>query len=217
MFNILFALVPVGIILVTSEYLWRKKVLKGERARKFIHILAGIWMAFWPFYIPFDGIFILGCVALTFLIYSRHSHIFKAIYTVKRRTYGEIFYALAIIICSFYGQEPWVFTVSILLLALADGAAAVVGRHWGFNNQYKVFGANCLQKSVAGTLAFLFFAYLSIIIGWLIGGNIVMSEHLVIAFIILPIITTILENVSPFGLDNLITPLMATVIFNSLL
>ena len=217
MFNILFALVPVGIILLVSEYFWRKKFLKVERARKFIHILAGIWIAFWPFYIPFDGIFILGCVALTFLLYSRHTHTFKAIYAVRRRTYGEIFYAIAIIICSFYGQEPWVFTVSILLLALADGGAAVVGKYWGSNNQYRVFGNKNLNKSVAGTFAFLVFAYISVGIGWLLGGNIVMSDHLFIAFFIIPVVSTILENISPYGLDDLTTPLFATILLNSLL
>jgi dolichol kinase len=217
MFKILFALVPVGIILLLSEYLWRKKILKGERARKFTHILAGIWMAFWPFYIPFDGIFILGCIALTFLLYSRHIHVFKSIYTVKRRTYGEIFYALAIVFCSYFGQEPWIFTVSILLLALADGGAAVVGKNWGANNQYLIFGNKNLTKSVAGTLGFLVFAYVSVVIGWLIGGNEIMSNHIFTAFFILPISTTLLENISPFGLDNLITPALATILLNSLI
>lgn len=212
-----FALAPIVIILLTSEYLWRKKIVKGERARKYIHILAGIWMAFWPFYIPFDGIFILGCMALVFLLYSRFAHVFGAIYAVKRRTYGEIFYAVAIIICSYYGQEPWIFTTSILLLALADGGAAVVGRLWGINNQYFVFGRNSLRKSVIGTLAFIVFAYVSIFVGWLVGGNYVLNEYLFVALVVLPMGVTILENVSPYGIDNLVTPVLATLLLNSLI
>jgi phytol kinase len=216
-FKLSFALLPIVFILLTSEYLWRKKIVKGERARKYIHILAGIWMAFWPFYIPFDGIFVLGCMALVFLIYSRYAHVFGAIYAVKRRTYGEIFYAITIIICSYYGQEPWIFTTSILLLALADGGAAVVGRLWGLDNQYYVFGRKSLRKSVAGTFAFIFFTYVSIIVGWLVGGNFVLNDHLFMAFVVLPVVATILENISPFGLDNLLTPVLATLLLNSLL
>jgi dolichol kinase len=217
MLKIAVALIPVALILLFSEFLWRKKIVKGERARKFIHILAGIWMAFWPFYIPFDGIFILGCMALVFLIYSRFAHVFGAIYAVKRRTYGEIFYAITIIICSYFGQEAWVFTTSILLLALADGGAAVVGRLWGIGNQYLVFGRVSLKKSVAGTLAFIVLAYISILIGWLVGGSFVLNENLLIAFVVLPVSVTILENISPYGIDNLVTPVLATILLNSLL
>jgi phytol kinase len=217
MLNILFATIPIGLVLLVSEYLWRKKIIKGERARKFIHILAGIWMAFWPFYLPFDGIFILGCVALTFLVYARNTHLFGAIYAVKRRTYGEIFYALTIIICSYYGEEPWIFTVSILLLALADGGAAVVGRIYGKNNEYRVFGKNNLKKSIAGTFAFIILAYISIIIGTVVGGNEVIFSNITIALIFLPVVATILENISPYGSDNLFTPVFATLLLNSLL
>lgn len=216
MIKLLVALVPVGIILLLSEYLWRKQIIKGERARKFIHILAGIWIAFWPFYLPFDGIFILGCVSLTLLLYSRSNHLFQAIYAVKRRTYGEIFYALTIIICSYFGTEPWIFTIALLLLALADGGAAVVGRFAGIRNQYLLFGNKNLRKSIAGTFAFLIFAYISVGIGWLIGGGDVMKENLVIGFLVLPLGATLLENISPYGLDNLFTPLFATILLNSL-
>jgi len=217
MFKLFLATVPIGIILLMSEYMWRKEIIKGERARKFIHILAGIWVAFWPFYLPFDGIFILGCMALVFLVYSRYSHVFGAIYAVKRRTYGEIFYALAIIITSYYGQEAWIFTVSILLMALADGGAAVIGRQWGSSNQYYVFGKKILTKSVAGTATYLLLAYIAIVIGWLVGGSMVMENNLVLVFLVLPLTSTALENVSPYGLDNLLTPVFATIILNSLL
>jgi dolichol kinase len=174
-------------------------------------------MAFWPFYIPFDGIFVLGIMALVFLIYSRFEHVFGAIYAVKRRTYGEIFYAIAIIFCSYFGQEPWIFTVSILLLALADGGAAVAGRLWGEKNQYFVFNKKSLRKSIAGTITYIMLAYVSIVAGWLVGGDVVLSNYLFVAFVVLPFSTTLLENISPFGLDNLLTPLFATVLLNSLI
>jgi len=214
---ILFALVPVAFILLSSEVLWRKKIVKGERARKFIHILAGVWMAFWPFYLPFDGIFVLGSAALTLLLYSRRNHLFEAIYAVKRRTYGEIFFALTIIVCAYFGTEPWIFTVSLLILSLADGGAAVVGRYAGITNQYLIFGNKNLRKSIAGTVAFLLLAYVSVGVGWFLGGAEVMQANIIITWLILPIGATVLENISPFGLDNLITPVFATILLSSLL
>lgn len=216
MINLAIAIIPVGVILLLSEYLWRKRVVKGERARKFIHILAGVWMAFWPFYLPFDGIFVLGCVAFTMLVYSRVTRLFHAIYAVKRRTYGDILFALAIVACAYWAQADWIFTVSILLLALADGGAAVVGRFWGLSNQYYVFGSKSLRKSVAGTIAFILLAYVSLVIGWLMGGAIVMQESLFVSLLVLPLLATFMENTMPYGLDNIATPLTATVLLNTL-
>jgi len=214
--KIISATLPVGIVLFSSEYMWRKKLLKGERARKYIHILAGIWMAFWPFYIPFDGIFMLGAMAFTLLLYSRLTNLLHAIYAVKRKTYGELFFALAIIVSAYLAREPWVFTVSILFLALADGGAAVVGRFWGLKNQYLVFGNKNLTKSVTGTAAFVGLAYVSVGIGLVLGGSDVFSGN-VAYFVLLPLVMAAIENVSPYGLDNFATPLLATIVFNSLL
>ena len=142
--NLAIALGPVGVVLIASEYLWRHKYLKGERARKFIHILAGAWVAFWPYYLPFDGIFILGCMMLALVIYSRFTNLFHAIYSVKRKTYGDIFYAIAIMACALWASSDWAFTIAILVLAVADGAAAVSGRLWA-KKTYLVFGQSFLK------------------------------------------------------------------------
>jgi len=213
--QLLLATVPIAVVLTASEYLWRKQYIAGERGRKFIHILSGVWMAFWPFYIPFDGIFMLGCAALTLLLYSRFTNLFHAIYAVKRKTYGELFFALAIIMCAYFGREAWIFTTSILLLALADGGAAVIGRFWGITNQYLVFGSKNLLKSRAGTLAYCILAYLSVGVGLLLGGSHVLLGNYPV-FLGLPALMTVVENMSPYGLDNIVTPLIATLVLNTL-
>lgn len=215
--NLILALAPVGAVLVLSEVLWRKKIIKGESARKFIHILAGCWMAFWPVYLPFDGIFVLGCIALTLLIYSRVTRLFHAIYAVKRKTYGDLLFAVAIVVCAYFANADWIFTVSILFLSLADGGAALFGRTWGVKNQYFVFGKKALRKSIIGTIGFIALAYLSIAIGWLMGGEEVMRQHPLLTFVTLPILATLFENSMPYGFDNLVTPITATYILNSLL
>ncbi len=216
MLKLIIALAPVGIILFLSEVLWRKKIIKGEIARKFIHILAGVWIAFWPHYLPFDGIFVLGCVALTLIIYSRFTTLLHAIYAVKRKTYGDIFYALAIISTSLLAGEPWVFTVAILYLSVADGAAALFGSAWGKTNAYKVFNYNNLQKSAIGTLAFFLLAVACSYMGWLSGGSEVIRNNALLVFVILPLVATLIENFSPYGVDNIITPLVVVFLLNRL-
>ncbi len=217
MLKLVLALAPVGIILLLSEFLWRKKIVKGERARKFIHILAGVHMAFWPQYLSFKEIAVLGSMAFVVLFYSRITKLFHAIYAVKRRTYGDLLYAVSIVSCALVAKEPWIFTVAILLVAVADGGAAVVGRFWGIKNQYFVFGLPSLRKSAAGTVAFLMFAYISIAIGWFLGGGEVIRENPAIVLLVLPFGAAAIENTTPFGLDNLFTPLFATLLLNTLL
>ena len=174
-------------------------------------------MAFWPFYISFKAIIIFGALATVILIYSRLTRLFHAIYAVKRRTYGDILFAATIVLCALLGQEPWVFTVSILFMALADGGAAVVGRYWGITNQYFVFGKRNLRKSVSGTIAYIVLAYVSIGIGYVLGGSTVVQDNIFLTLIFLPLSATLLENVAPYGIDNLAMPLFATLLLNSLL
>ncbi len=213
-FRILLAVVPVGIVLLCSEYVWRREILKGERARKFIHILAGVWMAFWPYYVGFDGIVMLGTFAFTLLVYSRMTSLFHAIYAVKRRTYGELFFAVAVVVCAYVSKEPWVFMTSMLLLAVADGGAAVVGRVWGVSNQYKVFGTKQLIKSRAGTAAYVILAFASMVAGYMLGGQDALAGNWAL-FAGVPVGMAVIENISPYGLDNLTIPILATVVFNT--
>jgi dolichol kinase len=213
---ILFAIVPVGFTLITSEYLWRKKIIKGERARKFIHVLAGTWMAFWPHYLTFRMIAALGAVIIAVLIYSRITRLFHAIYAVKRRTYGDILYGVAIVLCALIALEPWIFTTAILYVAVADGGAAVAGRFYGIKNTYYVFGLKNLRKSIAGTGAFIVLAYASLLVGYFVGGKDALDSSFVLAFTLLPLGAAILENTTPYGLDNMITPLFVTLLLNTL-
>jgi len=217
MFNLLLALVPVGVILILSEILWYKKIIKNEVSRKFIHVLAGVWIAFWPYYLPFGGIFILSWMALALLVYSRFAKLLHAMYSIQRKTYGGIFYALAIILVAYFGRQAWIFTISILLVALADSVAALVGTRYGKTNSYKVFSLSYLKKSLYGTTAFILMTYVVIIIGVLAGGSDIIFANKMVVFLLLPVGATLLENTMPFGLDNLIIPLYATLLLNILI
>lgn len=217
MFNLVLALAPVAIITISSELLWRAKVLRGEKARKFIHILSGIWIAFWPYYLPFDGVFILGCLALTVILYSKATRLFHAIYAVKRRTYGDVLFPIAIIFCAYLGVAEWVFTLSILLMAFSDGVAALVGSYLSKNNvYYKVFGLKSLRKSTAGTTAYIIASYVCIGVVFFTGGSEAIRDNMITVLLVLPMASAALENTMPYGLDNIAVPLFCTVLLNSL-
>jgi phytol kinase len=208
---------PVAAVLFASEYLWTKNVLKGEKARKFIHVLAGLWIGFWPLILPFDGIFIISIVMFVMVLYSRMTRLFHAIYSVKRTSYGDIFYALGIMISAYLGREPWIFLIAIFLVALADGGAAIIGRYFGSENRYRVFKITSLQKSVAGTAAFIVLAQSSVLLAWFLGGQEVIRANTLLVFLAMPVVAAALENVTPYGTDNVVLPVFATLLLNSLL
>jgi phytol kinase len=217
MLKYFYALFPVLIVLFISEFLWRKKLLRGEFARKFVHILSGIHIAFWPFYIAFNSIVLIGVVTFVAMLYSKYTKLFHAIYDVSRITVGELLYPLSISLVAFLARQSWVFTVSLLFMVLADGMAAVVGRIMGKNNSYKVFGSKHLQKSVIGTFSYLMFAVYAMLLGMFIGGEYVINQNIILCVVVMPLAGALLENISPFGLDNITTPLLVTLVMNSLL
>jgi hypothetical protein len=109
-----FACVVVAAILGSSEYLWRKKIIKGEYARKFIHILAGCFVAFMPFWIGYGWIIIFALGAIILSVTNHYHRFFKAGLSVKRRSYGDLLLAMGIMVCASMQPNHWIFMAAIL-------------------------------------------------------------------------------------------------------
>ncbi len=210
----LFAISVVGILLVLSEYLWRKKIIGGEYGRKLVHMFMGLFIAAWPYFLDLQAIQIISCAAILTLIISRKFKIFHAIYDIPRRTYGELFYPLSILIIASFSKANWIFTVAVLFVALADGMAAFVGKKWGTRKFTYTVGK--AKKTAIGTLTYIFFAYVSLGIGMLIGGKETLLASPFVVFVWLPIFSAFLEAVSPYGTDNITAPLLVLALLNLL-
>ena len=194
-------------ILLYAEWLSRAKHIHTELTRKFVHIVIGTMVAFWPFVLSWGKIQLLSAAFLVVILISTRYNIFRSIHAVKREAWGEILFALAIGILAFICTSKWIFAASMLSLSLADGLAAVTGTIFGDANRYKVFGR---QKSIVGTTTFLILMF--IIIGFysLLSGG-----HSSIAmFLLLPIMATATENLAG-GFDNLAIPLLVAVVLSS--
>lgn len=211
MLSALLMLIPIGVIAMSSEYLWRKKRLRGEGGRKFVHILAGIWVSFWPYFISFRTIQFLSAFLLVLLIASKYLHIFHAVHDVKRRTLGELFYPLAILFCALLTPPDWVFTLAMLFLALSDGMAAVVGTRFKKKAQnYLILGQ---KKSMLGTMTYFAAALLaSFAVFKLLSPdpNFYFADYAPVLFMI-AVASTALENLLPFGTDNLVIPVLVVL------
>ncbi len=210
MADVILGISPVFLLLVMSEYLWRTKRLRGERARKLVHVAAGTFIAFWPWFMSFRTIQILSMGMIAVILLSRVLNIFQGIHGVRRRTVGDILFPVTVALIASIAASEWIFAVAMLHLGLADGMAAVVGDRWGKNNRYKIFGE---IKSVAGSLTFLSFSVL-IMVGFVVFGPAVFREFYWQLLILLPLIATCVENLSIRGTDNIFVPLFVAMILN---
>ncbi len=207
MFNALIAAFFVGVILFVSEYLWHKTHLKGEFARKFVHIVAGSYIAFFPLWLSYGWIMVLAIGFMIANLVNRYSTVFHAIHAIKRKTWGDILFGLGIFLCAALRPEAWLFTTAILHVSLADGLAAVVGARFG-KRRYKIFDH---VKTPIGSLAF-FLTSMAIILCIGVAAGELSHFSLPALLIFLPITATLLENVSGFGTDNITLPIAVLLI-----
>jgi len=215
MLTFLIAVTGIGFLLILSEFLWRKNIIRGEYGRKLVHMLAGVFIASWPYFMDFKTIQIIALLATLTLIVSRKFKVFHAIHDVKRRTYGELLYPISILLLATLASADWIFLVAVLFIALADGMAAIVGRKWGTKKfSYTIGNTN---KTLIGSAAYIFFAYVVLAIGIFTGGRESLLESPKVILVGLPIVCSFLEAVSPYGTDNITAPAIVVLVLNTLL
>src|SRR3990167_2862129 len=212
MSGILICIGGVLIIIALSELVWRYRLLKGELQRKFVHITGGTFAAFWPWLVSWRTIQLLGLVLLAGVLANRYRKFSPFADGARSESYGDIFSPIAITLCAVITEEPVIYAIAILHLALADGLAAVIGVHYGKRWEYKVFLRQ--TKTVIGSMTF-----------WLVslailGGGIPFADDLipyqtyVMLLLFLPPILTAVESASPLGSDNITVPIAAVVALN---
>ncbi len=207
MLNILISLTAILIILIISELMWRQHKLSDELTRKTVHVSVAVFVAFWPYYMSYHQIQLVAVAFLIGIIVSRYLHIFRGILHVKRKTYGDLFFPLSILILALLEPSKLVFTIALLHIGLSDGIAALVGKRLGKKNQYKIFGQT---KSVAGTITFIVISLGILVTAKLLNPNDTIGLSW-LNVIILPPILAFVENVSAYGADDLTIPLVLLV------
>jgi len=196
------------LILVFAEYLSRYKGVHSELTRKIVHVLVGMFVAFWPFFLSWRQIQVLSLMFLVVVIVSIRLNLFGSIHAVSRNSWGEVLFAVIIGILAFISTDPWVFAAAMLHLSLADGLAAVVGLAYGDHNSYRILGRT---KSLAGSLAFFFTS--ATIMFWYVSFS--GAEASAVVLLWLPVVATIAENLSGEGTDNLVIPLLVALVLTS--
>lgn len=207
--NILIALLVTLVMVCASEYIWRRKNIHVEIARKFVHVSVGTFVAFWPFFLSWNQIRLLSVAFVVVIAVSSYFNIFSAIHAVERPTWGEILFAVTVGVVTFVTHDPYIYAVAIMQMSLADGMAAIVGTLYGKTNSYIVFGQ---RKSRIGSLAFLSVSL--VVLAWY---ALAVGSQINVAVIAgLALAATIIENIAVRGFDNLLVPILVAGVLGAM-
>jgi phytol kinase len=194
-----------GMIFVVLEVIAAKLRPPAELARKLGHILAGVAAALLPFVLDYKEIALLGALFVPAVLVSMKLNLFNAVHGVKRKTYGEIYFPLAICLSALLFPDQLLYTYAVLTLGVSDALASLVGTTYG-RRKYKVHDG---YKTIEGSATFF---VSTLLIGvWLMLAFVSDADiaSIVIWSTILAGILTYVEARGHKGIDNLFVPMAA--------
>lgn len=201
----LLAAVIISAILIFSEVAWKKFNLRGELARKFVHITCGVFIAFLPFWVSYNWIMVLAVGFVIANIANRYIDFFHAIHSVRRKSWGDVLFGVGVFAVAWFEPSPWLFAVAILQVSLADGLAAVAGVTYG--KQHGLYYLFTQPKTIIGSGVFLAVSATILAVGFVASNYVADPVQMWPLIVMLPLLLVCVENLAVFGLDNLALPL----------
>ena len=192
----------MGLVLLFAVVARRRWPGQKELSRKLVHIGTGpVLPLAWWLQIPATlAVPIATAITVVALINHRWRWL-PAVEDVDRDSYGTVAYGLAIttLLLLFWPHQPQAACAGVLVMAAGDGLAGLIGRathtpHW------QIWGQT---KSIAGTLTMAAVS-LSVlaVLAWVAPESPGLAGLLAIS-----LLATGLEQLSPWGIDNLTVPL----------
>ncbi|AAB89938.1 MULTISPECIES: diacylglycerol/polyprenol kinase family protein [Archaeoglobus] len=194
----------VAALLLISE-----KTLKNEVvSRKFLHIMVGNIAFILPF---FESRFVMAFLAafpfvvLTFLM-SPHSPVKLSSRTsVAGHGLGLVYYSIAWTVLAYaFFDRPDVIAVGIMAMSYGDGLASLIGGRYG-KRKFRILGD---EKSLEGSVAMF--------LGCVASFSVVsLYYHGSAGPLLLPLaaFATVVEAVTPKGLDNLSVSILTAILY----
>ena len=202
-----------AVILVAAELWARLGKPKPEWTRKFVHLGGGLVCLFFPFLVksPWVVLAMAAGLAGLFAVGAR-TRLLTSLYRVERRSRGSEYYPLAVFLVFLMASDRhWLYVSSLLVLAVADAFAALVGSQYGAI-RYEVEEE---QKSLEGSLVFLTITFLALHLPMLLMTDLPRAVC-VLAALLVAVLLTGMEAISLRGADNILVPICACVILSKI-
>ncbi|MCZ7557425.1 MAG: DUF92 domain-containing protein [Bacteroidia bacterium] len=203
------------LLLAAVELMRRRFRIPVEIIRKSVHILTGVLIAFAPPLFPRgEPVVFIASIFVLFnaLAYARGW--LTAVHHTQRRSYGTVYYPLSLLVLAalFWDEYPDLVIASIMVMAIGDAAAGIVGESMRRPHQYAVTSD---KKSLEGSMAMFSGSFIALLLILSVYGDSGLdfsrrwnaSPVLVIsALFAISLFATALEAASSRGLDNLSVP-----------
>jgi phytol kinase len=182
---------------------WNGEGSSGQRewSRKLVHIGSGaVVLIAWAFAID-RRIAVPAAATITLLAALNHRlRVLPAVEDVGRASYGTVAYgaSITLLLWQFWPSQPATVAAGVLVMALGDGLAGLVGPLWP-SPSWQVLGQ---KRSLLGT-------------GTMAGASLVVLSGLSMAvggpswpeLLLVTTAATLLEQLAVAGIDNLTVPL----------
>jgi len=213
--NPLFALFIPSLLIVPAMGLLSRieshSAVTTELRRKALHLGVGLTALSFPLFLT-NGWLVVSALTIVFswmlavrkipLLNSRFGCV---LHGAGRKSHGELYFSFAIAGLLLLPQSnPALYVIPVLILTIADAAAAVVGRAWPIGQ----LGGLARGKTASGAAAFAICALLITCLALAYFTPLSPLLILVIA-VFVSALTTYVEAVSSQGLDNIAVPAIA--------
>jgi len=199
------------ILIVITNYLYKRFKWASENSRKFIHVTGGfLCLLGFRFIGSHWYVLILCSIAFVILLVSFVKKSLPAIHETKRVSFGSILFPIPVYACflvSQYSGNDLFFYLPVTLLTVSDTLAEWGGNKWGD----KTMSFFQKQKTLAGSICFGISSFIICLL-LLFYFNDFSTWALVIYSLVCMLITTIAELVTLKGFDNLTIPASALAV-----
>ncbi|HTX17664.1 MAG TPA: DUF92 domain-containing protein [Bacteroidota bacterium] len=214
-------LIGLGSFVVAAEMIRKALRWSPEVTRKLVHIATGILIYFAPQLFNSGIPAILLAVVFIIINYSAiRFGLLKGMHGTNRRSYGTVYYPLSflLLVLIFWETLPQIISIAILVLALSDAAAAIVGENLRAPRTYYLTSD---KKSLEGSAAMFLVTVVVIAVslfssgqgaGMIPGVGAVLSVLIVAA--VVSLFATVWEAISSKGLDNLAIPMSVAFVLH---
>ena len=197
-----------------AELLRRWRGYGSGFTRKVIHIGVGMmsWFLHLLFTSPWPFVAACGAFMVINLLDWRYDF-FKAMKSSSRSNLGTVYFPLAAaVVALVFWDRPPLMVAALMPLTWGDGLAPVIGATWG----KRVYRIHTSTRTLEGSLGFFVagfvFTWLAL---WAMPGLLDISPAAaVLPALVIMAVTTLIEAVSIWGLDNLSVTAAAILILS---
>lgn len=239
---LIISFVLILLLIRINDILRKREVIPVYVSRKVIHIFAGpLWLITWLLFssdmysryfatvVPLIFMFLFLGIGTGMIKNEEFVRTMSRSGEPRELLKGTLFYTIIMVIASILfwfvpvdiANVPQfaIFVPTVILvfgpLAGGDGFADIIGRKWG-KRKFKIFA----EKSLEGTIAMFLFSFLStcFLLGifWLVINPVYPTAidpiPYLIPILIISLVATIAEIISPKGFDNLVIPIVLFIV-----